>query len=307
MKRFAFLALIFAGVCWGVGFPMGKLALKEIDAAHMVLLRFGVAAICALPFALRSPATRGLFRSPPVLLAGLLYGVAFLVQFEGLARTSVTLAALLVGAMPALIAVAARLFGEPVSRTSWIGVVGATLGAALIAGKPGAAGTPLGVSLCLGALPIFLAWLFVSRRAPTADPNDPAAPMPAMAVPAATIIIAALTILPIALAMHGAPRLRLSPAAWAGIAGQGVFSTLLATAAWQYGLARVGTASAGVFINIEPLMGAAIGAALFGDRITVAMGLGGLLIIVGSTVVVLGERGLSTPLSPPLLVDGPAS
>jgi drug/metabolite transporter (DMT)-like permease len=303
MKRLPFCALILAGVCWGVGFPLGKLALREIDAAHMVLLRFGVAALCALPFALRSAATRGLFRSPVVLLAGALYGVAFLVQFEGLARTSVTLAALLVGAMPALIALAARLLGEPVSRTSWVGVAGATAGAALIAGRPGAAGSPMGVILCLGALPIFLGWLFVSRRAPTTDPRDPAAAIPAMAVPAATVIIAALTILPIALVMHGPPRLNLSPAAWAGIVGQGAFSTLLATAAWQYGVTRVGAASAGVFINIEPLMGAAIGAALFGDQITVSMGLGGLMIILGSTVVVLGERGLSAPL--PALAEAP--
>jgi drug/metabolite transporter (DMT)-like permease len=305
MKRIAFSALILAGVCWGVGFPLGKLALREIDAGHMVLLRFAVAAVCALPFALRSRATRGLFHSRPVLLAGVLYGVGFLVQFEGLARTSVTLAALLVGAMPALIAVAARLFGERVSRTSWTGVAAATLGAALIASKPGTAGTPLGVMLCLGALPIFLAWLFVSRRAPTSDPTDAAAPIPAMAVPAVTIIIAALTILPITLLMHGAPRLALNPGAWVGIVGQGVFSTLLATAAWQYGLTKVGTASAGVFINIEPLMGAALGVALFGDQLTAAMGAGGLLIIVGSTVVVLGERDLSAPLSPPQLADAP--
>ena len=39
-----------------------------------------------------------------LLLAGVLYGVAFMVQFEGLAHVSVTVAALLVGAMPALIA-----------------------------------------------------------------------------------------------------------------------------------------------------------------------------------------------------------
>ena len=72
-------------------------------------------------------------------------------------------------------------------------------------------------------------------------------------------------------------------------------STFLATAAWQFGAARVGAASAGVFINIEPLMGAAIGICLFGDRMTTALVLGGLLIIGGSVVVVLGERGMSAP------------
>ena len=282
MNRLAFLALAAAGVFWGMGFPLGKLALRETDAAHVVLLRFAVAALVALPFALRGRETRALFRSPVALLAGALYGVAFLVQFEGLARVSVTLAALLVGVMPALIALSARFLGERVSGASWIGVAAATLGAVLIAGKPGGAGTPLGVALSLAALVIFLAWLFVLRKAPAT-----AAPM---AIPAVTVVVAAATILPIALVMHGAPKLDLSVGAWAGIVGQGVFSTLLATAAWQFGSARVGSASAGVFINIEPLMGAAIGVLLFGDHLTLALGVGGLLILVGSFVVVLGEK-----------------
>ena len=291
MKRLAFIALFAAGAFWGLGFPLGKLALREIDAAHMVLLRFAVAALAAAPFAFRDAQTRALFRSPPVLAAGALYGVAFMVQFEGLAHVSVTLAALLVGAMPALIAVSARILGERVSRASWAGVAAATVGAALIAGQPDAGSSPFGVALSLIALLIFLAWLLVLRRAPRA-----ASPM---AIPAVTVVVAALTILPIALAMHGLPRLDLSGAAWAGIVGQGVLSTLVATAAWQFGSARVGAASAGVFINIEPLMGAGIGVALFGDHLTYALAAGGLLIIAGSLAVVLGER--STPA-----IDTPA-
>lgn len=37
-------------------------------------------------------------------------------------------------------------------------------------------------------------------------------------------------------------------------------------------------------------MGAAIGVLMFGDHLTLALGAGGLLILVGSFVVVLGER-----------------
>jgi drug/metabolite transporter (DMT)-like permease len=287
MNRFAFFALALSGVFWGVGFPLGKLVLRETDAAHMVLLRFSAAALVAAPFALRRRETRALFRSPVVLAAGALYAIAFLVQFEGLAQVSVTLAALLVGALPALIAVSSRLQGDRVSRASWAGVVAATFGAALIAGRPGGAGTPLGVALSVGSLFIYLAWLFMIRRAPKTD--DP------MAIPAVTMIVAAATLLPISWVMHGPPKLDLTPVAWAAIFGQGVFSTFLATAAWQYGAAKVGAASAGVFINIEPLMGAAVGVALFGDQLNPALMLGGLLIVLGSFAVVLGER---TPAPP---------
>lgn len=282
MKSFAFVALALAGVCWGLGFPTGKLILSETDAAHMVLLRFLVAALAAAPFALRRREVRALFASPVVLLSGVLYGVAFLVQFEGLAHVSVTVAALLVGAMPALIAVSARVLGEQVSKASWAGVAAATLGAALIAGKPDGASSPLGVALSIAALFIFLAWLLTLRRAPEA-PN-------AMAIPAVSIMVAAATILPIAVVMHGPPKLDLSAPVWAAILAQGVLATLLATAAWQFGAARVGAASAGVFINIEPLMGAACGVLLFGDHLTAPLLAGGLLIIGGSFAVVLGER-----------------
>ena len=75
MKRIAFLALIAAGVFWGLGFPLGKFAMQEAPAAHTVLLRFVVASLAALPFALASAQTRALFRSPVVLVAGVLVDV----------------------------------------------------------------------------------------------------------------------------------------------------------------------------------------------------------------------------------------
>ncbi len=277
----AFAALTLAGLFWGLGFPLGKLALREVEPAHLVLWRFAVAALVSLPFALRAEA-RALLRNPAVLLAGAFYGLAFLVQFAGLAGVTVTLAALLVGVMPALVAVGARLTGERVSRASWAGVAAATVGAALIAGKPGGAGTPIGIALSLASLVIFLAWLLVLKRAPvTRDP---------LAVPAVTLVVATIVILPVALMLHGLPPVRISPVAWGGIVGQGLLSTFAATAAWQYGAARVESASAGVFINIEPLVGTVVGIGLFGDPAGAPLIAGGLLIVVGSIVVVRGER-----------------
>lgn len=284
-----FISLALAGLFWGLGFPLGKIALHEVAPAHMILLRFAVASLVSLPFALRSAEARALFRSPPVLVAGALYGVAFLIQFEGLARVTVTLAALLVGAMPALIAVAAWLLRDKVSRASWIGVIAATAGAALIAGKPDGSGTPLGIVLSLASLLVFLGWLLTLRRAPkVADP---------LAIPAVTVIVAGVVILPIALLFHGAPPLHLSGIAWGGIAGQGIFATFLATAAWNFGASRVGSAAAGVFINIEPLVGSIIGVGLFGDPAGATIVAGGALIIAGSIVTVLGERPSETALA----------
>ena len=282
MSLWPYIALFASGLCWGLGLPFGKLALAQTDAAHMILLRFVVAGLAAAPLVLRTAAGRRLLLRPAVLLSGLCYAVGFLLQFEGLARSNVTVAALLVGVMPALIAVSAAAMGERVGPLAWAGIAAATLGAVLIAGRPGGGVTPLGVGLCLASLPVFLVWLHATRVAGAgADPVETAA---------ASIVIAALVLAVLVPALHGPPRLNLSALAWSGIVGQGLLSTVAATLCWQLGAPRVSTAAAGVFINVEPVVGSGLGVALFHDELTALAVLGGVLILAGSLVVVLYER-----------------
>ena len=217
-----------------------------------------------------------------MLVSGACYAVGFLLQFEGLARSDVTVAALLVGVMPALIAVSAAAMGERVGPLAWAGIAATTLGAALIAGRPGGAVAPLGVALCLASLPVFLVWLHATRLAGAG--SQP------VEVAAASIVVAALVLAVLVPVLHGAPRLDLSATAWIGIVGQGLFSTVVATLCWQLGAPRVSTAAAGVFINVEPVVGSALGVALFHDRLAALAVLGGVLILAGSLVVVLYER-----------------
>ncbi|MGC1303917.1 MAG: DMT family transporter [Caulobacteraceae bacterium] len=279
MSLWPYLCLFTSGFCWGLGLPFGKMALAATDPAHMILLRFLVAAAVAAPVTLRRPETRRLLRHPAALTAGLCYAIGFLVQFEGLSRSSVTVTALLVGAMPALIAVSAAVTGERVGPLAWLGVAGATLGAMLIAGKPGQASV-LGVFLCLVSLPVFLGWLFATRRIP-AGPVDAAC---------VSVVLAAVILVPLVVGLHGLPRLDLGVTAWIGLVGQGILSTVAATVCWQLGAPRVSTAAAGVFINVEPLVGSALGLLAFHDRPTWIAALGGVLILAGSLTVVLGER-----------------
>ena len=295
MSFWPYFALFGSGFCWGLGLPFGKLALAETDAAHMILLRFLVAGLAAAPLALRNASARALLLKPAVMLAGGCYAIGFLVQFEGLARSSVTVAALLVGVMPVLIAVCASLLGERIGAAAWGGVAAATLGAVLIAGRPGGATSALGVGLCLASLPIFLGWLYATKAAgATARPVETAC---------ATIVVAALVLAVVVIALHGPPSFELSPSAWFGIVGQGLFSTVAATLCWQVGAPKVSTAAAGVFINVEPVVGSLLGVVLFADRPSAWAALGGVLILVGSVTVVLFER--RNPNGPGAAEDAP--
>ena len=70
-----------------------------------------------------------------LLLISAAFGVPvqFLIQFHGLARTTVSHASLMVGSMPVLLAAAAALFaGERLDRVGWVALVASTIGAALI-------------------------------------------------------------------------------------------------------------------------------------------------------------------------------
>ena len=291
MRAWPYLALLIAGVSWGVGFPLAELALPEVRPGPLMLLRFLVAAAVCAPVALRSRASRRAFRDPWTWAAGAIYGPAFVVQFEGLAHTSVTLSALMVGVLPAMVAFIAPLIGERVTRVGWIGVAAATAGAVLIGARPGAAGTPAGVGLLLAAMVAYVVWLVVLRRVkPTAHPLDG---------PCAMIVVSTLALAVVVLPAYGPPPLALSLKAWTGVVGTGLVCTALATVAWQLGAARVPATSAGVFVNIEPVVGSALGVAAFHDPLTPALVVGGALIVAGSVVTVLGERPVAAEPAPP--------
>lgn len=184
-----YFALIVAGISWGVGFPLAKLTLAELGAAHMILTRFLIASCLALPLILRTADTRKALSDPRVILAGAVYGPAFLIQFEGVARATVSISALLVGAMPVLVASAARLFfREKVTPVGWAGILTATAGAALLAGRP-AGSSGLGVALILASLVLCLGRIFSLRR--TAGHLDP------IAASCSVVVIGTLINLPI--------------------------------------------------------------------------------------------------------------
>src|SRR3974377_1747268 len=135
--RIAFLgygACAVAGCLWGTGFYFGRLALNEMSVEHMVLYRFLFAGLGMLPVALfnRVHLTRAEIR---ILVISAAFGIPiqFLIQFHGLARTTVSHASLMVGTMPVLLGAAASVFaGERLDRIGWLALVGSTIGAALI-------------------------------------------------------------------------------------------------------------------------------------------------------------------------------
>jgi O-acetylserine/cysteine efflux transporter len=272
-RRRAVAALTVAGLLWGTTVPLSKLALEWLSPGWLTFARFGLAAAILLPAAWR----RGVRAActPRLLASGALgYGGSVVVQNAGITRTSVTHAALLIGAVPVMVAIVAALWRRTVARpVAWAGFALSLAGVGLITGGQGGGATPVGDGLVLASL--MLSAVFTVAQGRLLSGRDP------VAVTAVQFLGAALAVLPLSAITEGAPVIPRNPGAVLAAVALAVGGTVLPFTLFAFGQSRVSAEVAGAFYNIEPLVGAVAGIVLFGDPAGLAQAAGGAAIIAG--------------------------
>jgi drug/metabolite transporter (DMT)-like permease len=271
-RRRALAALTTAGLAWGTTVPLSKLALGWLAPGWLTAARFGLAAAVLLAAASRSRVRAAL--TPRVLASGAIgYGGSVVLQNAGITRTSVTHAALLIGAAPVLVAIIAAVWHRRLARpVAWAGFAVSLAGAGLVTGGRGGGATAVGDALVLASL--LLSATFTVAQGRLLRGRDP------VAVTAVQFLGAALAVLPFA-AVEGVPAAPNGPGAVLAAAGLAAGGTLLPFTLFAYGQARVPAELAGAFLNLEPLVGAAAGAIFFADPAGPAQVTGGVAIITG--------------------------
>jgi drug/metabolite transporter (DMT)-like permease len=309
--RLAFLgygACFVAGCLWGTGFYWGRLALNEMSVEYMVLYRFLFASLGMLPVAfIHRRRFRLSFDETRLLLLCAFLGVPlqFLLQFHGLARTTVSHASLMVGAMPVLLAAAAALFAPKGSKSErldlfgWLAIFASTVGAVLLVlgGNRGQAvhGEPSlsGDLMVVVSLFIALAWILLSKK--LMRTHSPPV-VTAYTILSGTVMLAVWALGPLLLTLS-LPRAKLAPfpfahlslTAWVALSISGLFCTATTTLLWNWGIHHVPASRAGVFLNIEPALGSWLGVQLLGERLGPYAWIGGGLILAAA--VALTTRG----------------
>lgn len=214
---------------------------------------------------------------PRIVAAGALYvPIQFIIQFEGLARTTVSHASLMVDALPILSAVAGVVFThESLDRIGWLTLVASALGSALIVSGGSGRGQASVAGDLLVILSLFaaVAWVLTSKRLMRGGGYG--------AVAASVyVLFAGTALLAIwVLIVDGPPPMALPASVWSAVIASGVLATATTTLLWNWGLTRVPAARAGVFPNLEPVVGVILGVALLHDRLGPLTILGGVLII----------------------------
>ena len=301
-RRFVFPALFAAGVLWGTTVPLSKVALGWMPPGWLAFVRFALAA------AVLMVASRSRLRaacSPAILATGAIgYGGSVLLQNYGIQRTSVSHAALLIGATPVLVALVAAVLRHSLARPlAWTGFALSLAGVGFVAGGRGSGSSLAGDGLILAAQ--LLSAGFTVSQARLLRGRDP------IAVTGLQLMAAAFAVLPVALTTEHHAAGPMSLLAVLAVVGLVLAGTVLPTSLFAFGQSRVTADVAGAFLNLEPLVGAIMGMALFADPAGAVQIGGGAAIMAGiglsSFQVVRGEqrRGVSAPR--PAVAEGPAA
>jgi drug/metabolite transporter (DMT)-like permease len=284
-RRIAILSLLTAGVLWGASVPLSKVALAWLSPGWLTVGRFGLAA--PLLAVMARHGLRDALKADVLAAGALGFGAVIVLQNLGIAHTSVAHAAVIVGAVPVLVAVFATALGHerPVAR-EWAGYLVASGGVVLVAGGGGGGATILGDLLVFASAA--LSSLFIVLQPRVLHGRE------AGAVTAVQFLGGCLFAVPAAPLLGGAP---------AGAPGTGPVLAFLALSLvgtivpfwlFAFGQSRVPAQLAGVFVNIEPLVGAAIGWVAFADP-------AGGSQLIGSLAVLGGIVLTATPRTPVVL------
>jgi drug/metabolite transporter (DMT)-like permease len=305
-KAPALLAGLTAAAIWGGMYAVSKVVLEAIPPFALLSLRLmlgfltlaAVAAVRARLSLKDRPSASGILglrmggrEIVTALAVGFVgYGVSLGFQFVGTKLSTASVASLVTSATPALVLpFAVVLLKEKITARRLIALVTATLGVLAIV-EPWKAGpavgegaSALGSPILVGNLCLIVAaatWalysVLVRRVSAASDILTSSAVMLLGGLPTSLVIGAR------EIAKQG-----LGPIDGGIIAGVlflGVISTALAMFLWNYAFAKLSASTAALTFFAQPVVGALLGWAFLGERITPLFLAGGLLIGVGLVI-----------------------
>ncbi len=265
------LAALFAKECFAAGFGV----------CSMLAGRFGIAAVVFwLIVAVRRPALPG----PRVLLTCLgLGGVGYALQaacyFTALTRIDASLVGQVLYVYPALVLLLGlALRRESVNRRKLTALCCSLGGLVVLLSYAGSGGpvAPIGVLLAFGAALTYALYITVANGLP--------AELDVYLVAALVCTSAAVSVAGFGLA-SGSLHAPAGPSGWLWLAPMALVSSVISIGCFLGGLRLVGGSTAAILSCVEPVVTAASGIAVFGERVGAGELIGGAAVL--SAVVVL--------------------
>jgi drug/metabolite transporter (DMT)-like permease len=251
------LLLLLMVVIWGANYSLIKVVLRELPPPVFNAVRLLIASAVFLALLALTARTRPT-RREWLQLAGLgLYG-QFLYQLfflNGMSRTSVANASLIIGLVPMVVALTNAALGlERLSRAYWIGIVLSVIGMYFVVGLDAglSASSLVGDALTFGAVLAWSAYTMAAR--PLLARHSP------IVVTGWSMAIGTLFYLPYALPdMLAVDWPRVSAGAWIGTSLSALLALNLSYILWNTAVQRIGSSQTAIYSNLIPV--AAVGTA----------------------------------------------
>jgi drug/metabolite transporter (DMT)-like permease len=270
--------LLFASmsVIWGVPYLFIKIAVEDLSAGFVAWSRVAMAAAILLPIAWRTGALRGLSLRWLAAFALVEITIPFPLIAYGEEHLSSSLTAILIAAVPLMVAFLALRFdhSERPTKTRLVGMIVGIAGVAALVGIDvvGSTAELIGAASILVATMGYAAGpMIVKNRFASADPIGPIA---------GALGIATLFLLPLALA--GLPTEAPPGDTVASLLVLGFVCTAIAFLVFFRLITEVGPGRATVITYVNPVVALALGVAILGESVTAGAVVGLLLILAGS-------------------------
>lgn len=277
--RIAVLALLAVAAAWGSTFFLTKDLLARMDVADYLALRFAIAAVALI--AIHPPAISRLSRLDKGrgVALGITYGIAQLVQTEGLRHTSASVSGFVTGIYvvftPLLAAVILR---HKIGRWAWVAVVLATIGLAVLSLRGFSMGHGELLTLASAAL---YALHIVGLGAWSTSSNAFGLSALQMVV---IVIVCAIGAIP------GGFTLPSNGTDWISVLYMALVAGAFALIVQTWAQAHLAPTRAAIAMTMEPVFASGFAVLFGGENVTVRMLTGGALVLAAMFLVELSPR-----------------
>jgi drug/metabolite transporter (DMT)-like permease len=277
--RIAVLALLAVAAAWGSTFFLTKDLLTRMDVADYLALRFLIASVALI--LVHPPAISRLSRLDRgrAVALGITYGIAQLVQTEGLRHTSASVSGFVTGMYvvftPLLAAVILR---HKIGRWAWVAVILATVGLGVLSLRGLSMGT--GELLTLASAGLYA--LHIIGLGAWSTPQN--------AFGLSSLQMVVITLVCAVGALPGGFTVPGCGADWASVIYMALIAGALALIVQTWAQAHLNPTRAAIAMTMEPVFASAF-AVLFGsESVTWRMLVGGALVLSAMYLVELAPR-----------------
>lgn len=287
-----YLLLVLTTLFWAGNFVLARAIHLDLQPFTLAFLRWTLALLIIAPWWLgRAWRLRQVLREhlPVLTLQGILgVGCFNTLVYFGVQHTQASNAMLMQSAVPVVILLMAALFlREPAGPRQWLGV-GLSLSGVLVLVSRGSVEVLAAFDFNQGDLWIFLAMLSWSLY--TLGLRWKPAALDGFTFFGFSVLVGVVALFPFMLwEQGGTAALELTePFVWTVIY-MAIFPSILSFLFWNYGVEKLGAATAGLFIHLMPMFGLLLATIFLGERLGWYHLAGVLLIFTGLYIAILAQ------------------